>query len=95
MGNLTAIMSVLTATSTVTEAIVKYEDGSLYVAYERACGTVGLRRVTLGDFKRLPLVEGQPDTGDGEGEIAISVPVMYGFDGGRQHDATALAVLAA
>lgn len=70
-------MCVTAITHAGTEAIVKYEDGKVYVAVERACGCVSLRPVTIADLKRLPLVESQPDdSGDGgEDEIAVPEPL--------------------
>jgi hypothetical protein len=53
-------MCVLTATRHVTEALVRFEDSTVYVAYELACGCVGLRPASLADLERgLPLLEGQ------------------------------------
>jgi hypothetical protein len=57
-------MCVLTVTHAVTaEVLVRYEDATVHVAYELACGCVRLRPATLADLERgLPLVEdGEPD----------------------------------
>jgi hypothetical protein len=71
-GNLAHIMCVLTATHTVSEAIVRYEDGAVYVAYEMACGCTGLRPVLDSDRDRLAVLTAEPDSeGGGEGEIAV------------------------
>jgi hypothetical protein len=77
MGNLAAIMCVTAITHATTEAIVKYEDGTVFVAVERSCGCISLRPVTIADLKRLPLLEGEPDSdsGGGEGEIAVPEPL--------------------
>lgn len=67
-------MCLLTANSAVTEAIVRYHDGTMYVAYERACGCVGLRPVRIADLERLPLVEGQLDTMAGGEDEIVALP---------------------
>lgn len=65
----------VTAITHATEAIVKFEDGSIFVAVERSCGCLSLRPVTISDLERLPLLEAEPDQGDGEGEIAVPEPL--------------------
>lgn len=73
-GNVTVTMCTITIPSRINQAIVRYEDGSVYVAYERPCGCIDLRPVRIVDLERLPLVEGQPDSYEegGESEIAAS-----------------------
>jgi hypothetical protein len=77
VGNLNVTMTMFTATRVASEALVRYEDGSVYVACLLADDTVRLHRATLADLERgLPLIEGQTDTEDGgEDEIAVISPV--------------------
>ncbi len=44
------------------EAIVRFEDGSAFVAYLKPCGCTAFRSASLADFTSgLPVIEGQPD----------------------------------
>lgn len=55
-------MCVLTAIRPVTEVLVRYEDHTVSVAYELACGCVKLRPATLADLERLPLLDADADS---------------------------------
>lgn len=55
-------MCVFTAIHAVNEVLVRYEDGTVWVAYERSCGCVGLRPASLADLGRgLALLEATAD----------------------------------
>ena len=64
-------MCAFTAIRPVTEVLVRYEDSTVFVAYELACGCVKLRPATLADLEKgMPLLEGSADT-DASDEPAI------------------------
>lgn len=44
------------------EAIVRFEDGAAFVAYQKPCGCTDFRPATLADFEQgLPVIEAQPE----------------------------------
>jgi hypothetical protein len=56
-------MCAFTATHFANEVLVRYSDGTVWVAFERSCGCTGLRAATLGDLSRgLALLEATPDS---------------------------------
>lgn len=74
---LVTIMCVLTATHAVNEVLVRYEDHTISVAYELACGCVKLRPASLADLERgLPLLEAQSAQSDTEPADEPATPAL-------------------
>jgi len=69
-------MCVLTDTRVAKEALVRFEDRTIFVAYELSCGCTRLRAATMADLESLPVIEGEPDTEASETPDEPALPAL-------------------
>jgi hypothetical protein len=66
------IMCMYAAAHAVSEVLIRFEDHTVFVAYERSCGCTGLRPATPADLERgLVMLEGEPDEPAGIPALAL------------------------